>query len=105
MEDFSWVAEASAIAPGSMQLVRAAGKSILLTNVEGKIYALSNFCTHSRCYLHNGKLKGRVVTCPCHFAEFDVTTGAVLAPPAKEPLDVYPVKVEGNDIFVALGAE
>jgi nitrite reductase/ring-hydroxylating ferredoxin subunit len=61
---------------------------------------LSNFCTHSKCYLHNGRLKGKIVTCPCHFAQFDVTTGAVLAPPAKEPLTTYLVKVEGNDILV-----
>ena len=102
MEGFTWVAEAVGLTPDSMQQVRADGKSILLVNVEGTIYALSNFCTHSRCYLHNGKLKGKVVTCPCHFAEFDVTTGAMLALPAKEPLPMYPVKMEGNDIFVAL---
>ena len=102
MEGFTWVAEASSLAPGSMQQVRVDAKSILLVNVEGTIYALSNYCTHSKCYLHNGKLKGKVVTCACHFAEFDVTTGAVLALPAKEPLSMYPVKVEGNGIFVAL---
>jgi nitrite reductase/ring-hydroxylating ferredoxin subunit len=43
-----------------------------------------------------------VVTCPCHFAEFDVTTGAVFAPPAKEPLTKYPVKVEDGAIYVAV---
>jgi len=102
MEDYTWVAEASGLAPSTMQQVRVSGKSVLLVNVGDKIYALSDFCTHSKCYLHNGKLKSKVVTCPCHFAEFDVTTGAVLAPPAKEPLPMYPVKVEGNDIFLAI---
>ena len=102
MADYTWVAEMDELAPGAMKLVRASGVAILLVNVDGQVYALSNFCTHSKCYLHNGKLKGKVVTCPCHFAEFDVTTGAVLAPPAKEPLPMYPVKVEGNDIFVAV---
>jgi len=102
MEGFAWVAEAASLTPGSMQQARADGKSILLVNVQGTIYALSNFCTHSRCYLHNGKLRGKVLICPCHFAEFDVTTGAMLALPAKEPLPMYPVKMEGNDIFVAL---
>jgi len=40
------------------------------------------------------------VICPCHFAEFDVRTGAVLTPPATVPLNVYPVRVEGNDLQV-----
>lgn len=100
MDDYTWVANTNDVPPGKTHFVRAEGKNILLVNVEGSIYALSNLCTHSKCYLHNGKLKGKVITCPCHFAEFDVTTGAVLAPPAKEPLTTYPVKVEGNDIWV-----
>ena len=100
MEEYQWAAEAKGFAPGTMQFMRVGGNSILLVNVEGKFYALSNFCTHSKCYLHNGRLKGKIVTCPCHFAQFDVTTGAVPAPPAKEPLTTYLVKVEGNDILV-----
>jgi len=43
-----------------------------------------------------------VVTCPCHFAQFDVTTGEALAPPAKIPLPTYPVKVDGAEILVAV---
>jgi len=100
MDNYTWVADSKDLPPGKTLFVRAEGKNILLVNVDGKIYALSNLCTHSKCYLHNGKLKGKVITCPCHFAEFDVTTGAALAPPAKEPLATYPVKVEGTGIWV-----
>jgi 3-phenylpropionate/trans-cinnamate dioxygenase ferredoxin subunit len=102
MEDYQWVAELTDLAPGTMKSVRASGVALLLVNVGGQVHALSDFCTHRKCYLHNGKLNGQVVTCPCHFAEFDVTTGAVLAPPATMPLAMYPVKVEGTGIFVAV---
>jgi 3-phenylpropionate/trans-cinnamate dioxygenase ferredoxin subunit len=102
MEDYQWAAEVKGFAPGTMQMVRMGGNSVLLVNVEGRFHAMTNFCTHSKCYLHNGKLRGKIVTCPCHFAQFDVTTGAVLAPPAKESLTLYPVKVEGNDIYVQI---
>jgi nitrite reductase/ring-hydroxylating ferredoxin subunit len=102
MEDYQWAAEAKGFAPGTMQMVRIGGNTILLVNIESQFYATSNFCTHSKCYLHNGELKGRILTCPCHFSQFDVTTGAVLAPPAKEPLPMYPVKVEGNGIYVQI---
>lgn len=100
MSDYEWAAEVKGFAPGTMRSVRLGANSILMVNLDGNFYALSNLCTHSRCYLHNGKLKGHVIVCPCHAAQFDVTTGAVLAPPAKEPLPTYPVKIEGNSIYV-----
>jgi nitrite reductase/ring-hydroxylating ferredoxin subunit len=39
---------------------------------------------------------------PLHQARFSVRTGAVLSPPAPEPLKVYPVKVNGDEVFVDL---
>jgi nitrite reductase/ring-hydroxylating ferredoxin subunit len=100
MENWEFVADTNAVAPGAMLSVRAGGVNVLLVNVEGTLYAMSDFCTHSKCFLHNGKLKGKVVTCPCHFAQFDVTTGAVLAPPAKTALTMYQVKTESDGIYV-----
>jgi nitrite reductase/ring-hydroxylating ferredoxin subunit len=102
MEDYQWAIEVKGFMPGTLQMVRIGGNTILLANIEGKFYATSNFCTHSKCYLHNGKLRGKILTCPCHFAQFDLTTGAVLAPPAKEPLPTYPVKIEGDSIYVQI---
>lgn len=102
MEDDQWVAETEEVPPGALKAVRPSGTNVLLVNVDGDIYAVSNYCTHSKCYLHKGKLKGKVVTCPCHFAQFDVTTGEALAPPPKKPLPTYPVKVDGTDILVAI---
>lgn len=104
MENWEWVADTDAVAPGKMLGVRAQGINILLVNVEGALYAMDDFCTHSKCFLHNGKLKGKVVVCPCHFAEFDVTTGAVLAPPAKTALPMYQVKTESDGIYVLVDA-
>jgi len=102
VQNYTYVASTQDLPPGTMQFVRVPGQSILLINVEGAIHATSNFCTHRRCYLHKGKLEGKVVTCPCHFSQFDVTTGAVLAGGAKEPLPTFPVRIEGNSILIAL---
>lgn len=102
MEEYQWVAATSEVPPGTMKFVRPSGANVLLVNVDGEVFALSNFCTHSKCYLHNGKLNGSVVTCPCHSAEFDVTTGEALAPPAREALTTYAVNVEDDGILVAV---
>ena len=102
MENYVKVGDIEGLKPGKMKSVREQGKAMLLVNVDGEIYALNNSCTHSGCRLHNGKLKGKVLTCPCHFAEFDVTTGAVLGRPARRPLPMYSVKLDGKDILVAV---
>jgi nitrite reductase/ring-hydroxylating ferredoxin subunit len=49
--------------------------SILLSNVDGKIYATQNDCGHQRASLARGTLEGNIVTCPLHGAKFEVTTG------------------------------
>jgi nitrite reductase/ring-hydroxylating ferredoxin subunit len=102
MAEYVWAAEAKDLAPGAMLDVRVEEKALLLINMEGKLYAMSNLCTHVKCFLHKGKLEGKVLTCPCHFAEFDVTTGAVLSGPAKLPLPTYLVKIEGTAILVEI---
>jgi 3-phenylpropionate/trans-cinnamate dioxygenase ferredoxin subunit len=39
--------------------------------------------------------------CPRHGAYFDVTTGAALTLPAIMPVRTYPLRVEGDEIFLA----
>src|SRR5690349_1336622 len=79
------------IPPGALALVEINGTRIAVANVDGTYYAFDDACTHEHCSLAEGDLEGTKVICMCHGAEFDVTTGAVLAPPAKLPLKVYPV--------------
>ena len=52
--------------------------------------------------LSDGDLSGGCVTCPWHGSIFDVTTGAVVGPPARRPVATFRVKVEGNEVFVEL---
>jgi 3-phenylpropionate/trans-cinnamate dioxygenase ferredoxin subunit len=78
-----------------------AGTRIAVANADGRYYAIDEICTHEHCSLvEEGTLEGTVVTCSCHGAQFDVTTGQVLAPPAFEPLKVYPLRVIGDDLIV-----
>jgi 3-phenylpropionate/trans-cinnamate dioxygenase ferredoxin subunit len=68
--------------------------------VEGVRIAVDT-CTHEQCSLAGeGTLEGTVVTCGCHGAQFDVTTGAVLAPPAPEPVKSYPLQVDQGNLVV-----
>jgi len=85
---------------GRMIGVEAGGKEIVVTNLEGKYYAIGNRCTHMSCVLSDGTLKGGNVTCPCHGSIFDAKTGSVVKGPAKKPEPAYQTKIEGEEILV-----
>ena len=78
----------------------AAGHEIAVANVDGRYYAVSDICTHSRCSLSEGELDGPILTCICHGSRFDVSTGEVQRGPAKRPVQVYAVRVQGDDLVV-----
>jgi len=85
-----------------MKSVNVGGMYVTICNVDGSIYAFHDQCTHEYYPLSGGTLQGRVVTCLLHGARFDVTTGEVLGPPADEALGTYPVRVDGDDILIAI---
>jgi len=64
-----------------MKHVKAFGEDILLSKVDGTIYATSNRCGHQNAPLSKGTLNGYVVACPLHSATFDVRTGKNLTGP------------------------
>jgi nitrite reductase/ring-hydroxylating ferredoxin subunit len=100
MATFHKVAELKDLAPGACKAVEVNGKSIALFNVDGTFYAIVDACPHRGGSLSMGTLEGTTVTCPLHGAEFDVTTGRNLSPPAPGIVGSYKVRVEGNDIQV-----
>jgi len=86
---------------GELKKVDVAGEPVALFNVGGKIYATTNICTHEHCELdENHSINGDVVECTCHGSKFNIKTGAVVLPPATDPLKTYQVSVEGEDVFV-----
>ena len=100
MPEFVKVATIDEIPAGQAKRVEAGGKEIALFNVAGAFHAIDNTCTHVGGPLCEGELEGTEVTCPWHGATFDVTSGAVVGPPAGAPVSRYNVRIEGSDIKV-----
>ncbi len=50
--------------------------------------------------LFESQLDGKFATCPLYGAEFDVTNGTVLGPPAAENVPCYKLHVDGEDIKI-----
>ncbi len=104
MPEFTKVTTTAELPPGKMKEYRVSGKVVVVVNSDGDYFAFDGICTHEHCALAGGFLDGYTLTCYCHGGQFDISTGEVLAPPPPTPLNVYKVKVEGEDIFVELKA-
>ncbi len=75
---------------------------ILLANVDGKIYAVDDMCTHEDSSLSLGCLKGELVYCTLHGSRFNVRTGEPMEEPATEALQRYAVRIQNDRIEVSL---
>ena len=103
-------AKTTEVPEGTMKGVIVAGKQVLIAHVGERFYAVDGICSHMSGYLAAGTLRGNLVTCPIHEAEFDVRSGKViknvsqvirLASHGKaKDLQAYEVKVVGDDILV-----
>jgi nitrite reductase (NADH) small subunit len=99
MGDFVRVAGTAEVKPGHALVVEVNGKTLAVFNVDGNFHAIDNTCVHRGGPLGEGDVEGSVVTCPWHGWQFNITTGECLKNPAAK-VEVYPVKVEGDDIKV-----
>jgi nitrite reductase (NADH) small subunit len=96
---FVRAAKKDEVPPGSIRELQLDGKTIALANVDGKFYAINNTCLHRGGPLGEGELEGKVVTCPWHGWQYDVTTGKVVLNPSVG-VDCYTLELKGDDIFV-----
>ncbi|GBF48929.1 toluene 1,2-dioxygenase system ferredoxin subunit family protein [Leptospira ryugenii] len=97
---FQKVIELEALEEGKIRTVKTKDLILALVRIEKTIYAFEDACSHDGEEISCGELRGTTLICPRHFAEFDITTGKVLKRPATEPLSLFPVKVEGGEVFV-----
>lgn len=66
---------------------------VLLAASSGSVVGHSAICTHQGCPIAASG------ACPCHGSKFDVVTGAVLNPPAQQPLPEFAVTVADGQVY------
>ena len=104
------VARAADLMPGTRKLVTVEGRGIVVLNIKGELFALSNTCPHRGASLCNGLLTGlvrstkpgeyqyeragEILRCPWHQWEFDVRTGRSYCDPRRLRLMQFPIAVE-----------
>ena len=100
MAEFVAVGRADDLRVGDMRALDVQDTRIAVANVGGTFYAFGDTCTHRQCSLAEGDLEETTVICPCHGSEFDVTSGKVLTPPAREPVASYEARVVGENLEI-----
>lgn len=101
MSNFVRVANVDEIAPGTARRVEVAGRSLAVYNVDGEFYCTDGICVHRGGPLGEGDLAGKIVTCPWHSWEYDVTTGQSPTNPSAR-VACLAVQVEGGEIKVGI---
>jgi 3-phenylpropionate/trans-cinnamate dioxygenase ferredoxin subunit len=102
MADFVRVASLSDLGDGEVRAVEAGGRRIALVRLGDTVCAIGDDCSHDEALLSEGKLEGGVLRCPWHGARFDVRTGRALTLPAIDDVPCYRVRLQGDDVEVAL---
>ena len=78
------------------------GKIVAIVRTEsGAVHAVDDTCSHANVSLSEGELDGCTLECWLHGSRFDIRTGEPSGPPATIPIAVYPVKIEGDEVYVA----
>lgn len=86
-------------------IARAGGSVVALYDVGGKVFATSGICTHEEKCLEGGYVEDGLVECPHHSATFEIATGRAAGGVAREDLKTYPVRLDGDAVFVDLSGD
>ncbi|NJK66142.1 MAG: Rieske (2Fe-2S) protein [Microcoleus sp. CSU_2_2] len=79
--------------------VQVEGISLILNRQGMNVTCYRNACTHLEYPIDMGKVRNGIITCPFHKFQYKLDTGKCLNAPASA-LQSYPVKIEGDRIFV-----
>jgi 3-phenylpropionate/trans-cinnamate dioxygenase ferredoxin subunit len=82
--------------------VEVAAVPVAIVRAEGEVYAIRDVCSHEEVPLSEGEVYDHTVECWLHGSCFDLRTGKPTGPPATQAVPVYQVKIDGDDVFVAL---
>lgn len=103
-DDACWVRLASTadIAEESALRVEHDGVPVCLARSQGRLHAIIDRCSHQDVPLSEGDVEAGTIECFMHGSRFDLATGEALAPPAVNDVEVFALRLDGEDVYVAV---
>ena len=102
MADFHRACAADDVEDGTAIRVVLDGVPVAIVRSDGEVYAIHDVCSHANVALSEGEIEDQTIECWLHGSRFDLVTGRPTGLPATKPVPVYPVKIDGDDILVAV---
>jgi 3-phenylpropionate/trans-cinnamate dioxygenase ferredoxin subunit len=92
------------LVPGTARRFDVDGHRIALVRIGDDVYAIGDRCSHADYPLSEGEVweEEREIECPKHGSTFSLATGEPQSLPATQPVPVYAVTVDGDDVKVEL---
>jgi len=84
--------------------IEVAGHTLAVVRMGERVYAVDDRCSHADFSLSEGDFyeKELELECPQHGSAFSLITGEPSCFPATKPISVYPIRVEGGEVWVTL---
>ncbi len=93
------------VADGTAVRVVVDGVPVAVVRSDGEVYAIHDVCSHANVALSEGEIDDQTIECWLHGSRFDLVTGRPTGLPATQPVPVYPVKIDGDDVLVSVAKE
>jgi 3-phenylpropionate/trans-cinnamate dioxygenase ferredoxin subunit len=77
-------------------------EAVALIRTADGVYAVEDVCSHEEYPLSEGWVEDHTIECALHGSRFDLVTGDPDSPPALRPVQIFPVRVDGDDVLVDL---
>ncbi len=90
---------------GAVQAEIGGKRVAIVRDSAGDIHAIDDTCSHANVSLSEGDVEDGVIECWLHGSRFDLRSGQPTGLPAITPIAVYPVKLDGGDVFVSVTKE
>lgn len=73
---------------------------IALYRLADGFFATADLCSHGEASLAEGDIEGDEIVCPFHLGKFDIRSGAPTAAPCLEPIAIYPIVIETDQLYI-----
>jgi 3-phenylpropionate/trans-cinnamate dioxygenase ferredoxin component len=72
----------------------------IVRDASGEVHAIGDTCTHGDISLADGFVEDDTIECWAHGSAFSLRTGRPLNLPAYEPVPVFAVEIDGDDVLI-----
>lgn len=92
---------------GAAAKVNVQGVAVAIVRVDDSLYAIADRCSHANISLSEGEVHcgKKELECWKHGSSFSLETGAPNTFPATQPVEVFSVSINGDEVFVTRRAE